>query len=388
MRILFLAPQPFFVERGTPIAVRAAVEALASLGHQPTLVTFPGGISLPIAGCRHLRSVRLPGLGDVGPGFSFRKLAHDGALFARALGLARGERFDLVHAVEEASFIGLALSRLYRLPYVCDVDSALAQQIVEKRPALKPLEPWLLACEARAWRGSLGVVAVCRALADRVHTLAPETPVATIEDPTLLDDATPLLEVPLASGRGPVVLYVGNLEPYQGIDLLLDAFADVARRLAGVRLVVVGGAAAHVRQYAERVATAGLSSRAEFIGARPLAELAGWLARADVLVSPRVLGQNTAMKVYSYMDSGRPILATRLLTHTQVLDDQTAVLVAPEPRALADGLLRLLADPDLGRRLAGNARERVRREHSREAFREKLARFYDQVARRLRECPQ
>ena len=47
------------------------------------------------------------------------------------------------------------------------------------------------------------------------------------------------------------------------------------------------------------------------------------LLAADVLVSPRLKGLNTPMKIYSYLDSGSAVLATRLRTHTQVLDDGT-----------------------------------------------------------------
>ena len=57
------------------------------------------------------------------------------------------------------------------------------------------------------------------------------------------------------------------------------------------------------------------------------------LGEADVLVSPRLKGLNTPMKIYSYLDSGTAVLATRLRTHTQVLDDRTAYLVDPVSEA-------------------------------------------------------
>ena len=55
------------------------------------------------------------------------------------------------------------------------------------------------------------------------------------------------------------------------------------------------------------------------------------MAQADVLVSPRTKGANTPMKVYSYLDSGVAVLATRLPTHTQVMNDETALLAEPTP---------------------------------------------------------
>ena len=116
-----------------------------------------------------------------------------------------------------------------------------------------------------------------------------------------------------------------------------------------------------------------------FLGPRPVSLLADLLREADVLVSPRLKGLNTPMKIYSYLDSGTAVLATRLRTHTQVLDERTAYLVEPEPEALGAGLAALLRDPSLRRQLAAEAKDYVRREFTPEAARRKLEAFYARV---------
>jgi glycosyltransferase involved in cell wall biosynthesis len=121
----------------------------------------------------------------------------------------------------------------------------------------------------------------------------------------------------------------------------------------------------------------GIASRVHFLGPRPVQELAALLRQADVLVSPRLKGLNTPMKIYSYLDSGTAVLATRLRTHTQVLDDRTAYLVAPEPTALGLGLATLLSDRALRERLGARARAYVQEEFTPEAAWRKLASFYD-----------
>jgi glycosyltransferase involved in cell wall biosynthesis len=82
------------------------------------------------------------------------------------------------------------------------------------------------------------------------------------------------------------------------------------------------------------------------------------------------------MKIYSYLDARKPVLATRLPTHTQILDDQVALLVEPEPQAMADGLVKLIIDQDFARDLASRAKERVRQEFSYKTFQKKLTAFY------------
>jgi glycosyltransferase involved in cell wall biosynthesis len=105
-----------------------------------------------------------------------------------------------------------------------------------------------------------------------------------------------------------------------------------------------------------------------------------------VLVSPRLKGLNTPMKIYSYLDSGTAVLATRVRTHTQVLNDENAYLVEPEPLALGGGLADLLSDASLRERLARQAKAYVQREFTPEAAWRKLDTFYRQMESRAVEA--
>jgi glycosyltransferase involved in cell wall biosynthesis len=89
------------------------------------------------------------------------------------------------------------------------------------------------------------------------------------------------------------------------------------------------------------------------------------------------------MKIYSYLDSGRPVLATRLATHTQVLDDSISLLAAPTTRDFANAMVRLVDNPGLRQQLAAEAKLRVGQEFTRAAFERKLRRFYQDMERRL-----
>lgn len=383
MRILVLAPHPFFTNRGTPIAVRMLIEGLCERGHEVTVLTFHEGEPVDIPGCTVERIPAPPGVRGLRPGFSVKKLICDALLAVRCRALVASGRYDLVHAVEEAAFIALAMKVMYGVPYVYDMDSSLAQQMQEKYPVLGAVAGTLEWFEAGAVRGSEAVLAVCRSLAETAAAHAPGKRIARLEDVSLLAPVAPDREslAETVGAPGPYVMYVGNLERYQGIDLLVDAFALAAPRVPEARLVVIGGEAADIERYAARAAELGVGERTHLIGPRPVERLADYLDQAAVLASPRVQGVNTAMKVYSYLDSGRPVLATRLPTHTQVLDDDIACLVEPTPAAMAEGLVRLLADETVRRELAGAARRRVAEEYSPEAFRRKLGRFYEPLER-------
>jgi glycosyltransferase involved in cell wall biosynthesis len=388
VKILVLAPHPFFQARGTPLAVRTVVEFLGARGHEVDILTYHEGDDVAIPNCRIHRIPRIPGVRNVRPGFSLMKVLCDTVMFVECLRMVRRKHYDLIHAVEESAFIAAAARELTGVPYIYDMDSSLAEQMVEAYPRLHFALPVMRYCESVAVRRSLGVLTVCAALEDLALGHDPGKPVGRVEDSTLLPANSPTdgdrngLVLEAVRRQGPVAMYVGNLERYQGIDLLLQGFRYTLRRVPSASLVIVGGREEDIRRYLEIAESIGILQRVHFLGPRPVTQLPALLRQADVLVSPRLKGLNTPMKIYSYLDSGTAVLATRLRTHTQVLDDRTAYLVEPEPEPLGVGLAELLSNRTLRQRLAAHAKEYVREEFTPDAARRKLGAFYDAMEAR------
>jgi glycosyltransferase involved in cell wall biosynthesis len=143
----------------------------------------------------------------------------------------------------------------------------------------------------------------------------------------------------------------------------------------------VGGAPAQVERFRRRCRRSGLEGRVHFVGGRPSAQLGALLAQADIVASPRIAGENTPMKIYSYLDSGKPVIATRLKTHTQVIEDGMALLVEPDAESFAGGLDRLYDDAELRRSLAGRAREVVASKYTLHHYRANVKALYDEIER-------
>jgi glycosyltransferase involved in cell wall biosynthesis len=386
VRILLLAPHPFYQARGTPIAVKTVLEFLSDRGDTVDVLTYAEGAEVSIRNCTVYRIPRVPGLQGIRPGFSAKKVLSDVLMVGSCLRLVRRNRYDLIHAVEESAFIAAAMRSLTGVPYVYDMDSSLAEQLVDSYPPLRFAFPMLRRMEALAIRRSSGVLAVCAALQDVALSHDPGQLVGRVEDTTLLSGPRPAgngRALPPTDG-GPVAMYVGNLEPYQGIDLLLEGFRHTLSRVPQAKLVIIGGREPDIAHYLGRAQRLGIDRSVVFAGPRPIGMLPELLRQADVLVSPRLKGLNTPMKIYSYLDSGSAVLATRLRTHTQVLDDGMAYLVDPEPVALGRGLAELMVDPELRTRLASSAKAYVQREHTPEAARRKLEAFYSTMESRVR----
>jgi glycosyltransferase involved in cell wall biosynthesis len=166
----------------------------------------------------------------------------------------------------------------------------------------------------------------------------------------------------------PVVLYTGTFEAYQGLDLLYGAMRLVIADRPGVKLVMVGGEPAQVAAARAQVRDLGLGDAVIFTGQRAATDIPMYLDAADVLVSPRSTGTNTPLKIYQYLRSGKPIVATRLRTHTQVLDDATAFLAEPTPDAFATAVLAALDQRDRAQVVASRARALADTKYSEEAF--------------------
>jgi glycosyltransferase involved in cell wall biosynthesis len=376
LKILFLAPQPFFTNRGTPIAVRAALQALSAQGHTIDVLSYHEGEDVRIESVTHHRTVRPLLVRKVPIGPSWQKALCDLAMTFKAVSMARRNRYDVVHAVEESAFIAWLIRLLFGVPYIFDMDSLMSLQIAEKSALLKPIA-WVFALlERRSIKRSHGVLAVCPALLDEAMRHHPTGNVALLPDiPFTGNDSTNLPDT-LTQATGTKLMYVGNLEGYQGIDLMLDAFAEAVASHPDAVLLIVGGSAEHIQKYKAKAGALCDTGRVVFVGPVPIDSLGVVLGYADILISPRTKGNNTPMKVYSYLQSGKPVVATRLSTHTQVMNDDVSVLVEPDAGAMAAGMVDLIGSAEKRQQIGDAGRSYVEREYSEERFRQRLRDFY------------
>src|SRR5690242_10736970 len=118
VRILMIAPEPFFEPRGTPFSEFHRIRALTRLGHTVDLATYPFGRDVQIAGLQTFRCVKPPFLSRVRIGPSWAKVPLDLSLAFTATRLALTRRYDAVHSHEEGGLIGILLARWLRVPHL------------------------------------------------------------------------------------------------------------------------------------------------------------------------------------------------------------------------------------------------------------------------------
>lgn len=374
-RVLFLAPQPFYEDRGTPIATRHILEALSGQGVAVDLITFPVGEPVALPGLRIFRVGRGLPIRTVPIGLSRRKLLLDALLSFAAVRRLLRERYDCIHAVEEAAFPAAVAGRALGVPVLYDMASSLPEQLAERRGLsnrgaqrlLRGFERWLLRRVDRI---------VCSAgLASRVLDSPGAAPVVewvfpSAEPRVSADEIVRLRESLTIPEDALVAVYTGSFAPYQAIDLLLDAASQVHARRPDVVFVLVGA------PDGDEGTNDGTRPWLRLVPRQPRREIDRYLAMADILVSTRRAGGNLPSKVFDYLSAGKPIVATDCVAHRAVLDTDRAQLVPLDARAIAEAVLLLVQRPELRRQLGQAGHAYARAHLSRAAFSEFVGRMY------------
>ena len=371
-----IAPEPFFEPRGTPFSEFHRIRALTALGHHVDLVTYPFGQDVALPGLRVFRSLRPPLVRRVKIGPSLAKIPLDALLALTAIKRALIGRYDAIHSHEEGGVIGAALATLLRVPHLYDMHSSLPQQLTNFAFSRSQLiRRVFLAIERFMIRRSRVVIVICPSLQETVRSIEPQARTVLIEnapgsaeDVATADQAAEVRRTLGVAASTPLVLYTGTFEAYQGLDLLFAAMAVVHRTHADARLLLAGGHADQIARAMDQARAAGIAEVTIFAGERPASEIPAYLAAADALVSPRSRGTNTPLKIYQYLRSGKPIVATRLLTHTQVLTDNTAFLTAATADDFAAGILDALGDHARAEAVGLNAKHLAETKYSYDAY--------------------
>ena len=383
-----LAPEPFFEPRGTPFSEYHRIKALGELGHHVDLVTYPIGRDVELPNLRIFRSLRPPFVRKVRIGPSITKVLLDVLMMLTIARRVWSERYDAIHSHEEMGLVGVWLSKWLRIPHLYDMHSSLPQQLsnfkYSRSSLLRNAFTW---AEDQMVRKSDVVITICQELQDTVTGMGITDRALLIENVMGGDVDEPPSRTPeeVRAAWGiqpgaPLALYTGTFEAYQGVDMLIEAAAIVARQRPDARVLVVGGEPAQVEAAKARAVAAGAAPVMVFTGQQPAKEIPGFVQAADLLVSPRIRGTNTPLKIYSYLRSGKPIVATNLLTHTQVLTPDIAKLVDPKPDLFAAAMLSLIEDAGERRRLSAAAALVAQEKYSRESYLRRTAKAYDLLA--------
>jgi glycosyltransferase involved in cell wall biosynthesis len=385
MKILMIAPQPYFEPRGTPISVHQRLWALSKLGHELDLLTYHVGETPDIPNVRILRNPRIPFIKEVKIGPSWEKLILDPLLFLYAVWLLLTNEYDVIHSHEEAAFLTMPLAFIFRRYHLYDMHSSLPNQLKNFKfgnrhffiKLFSILEQWVFkTCHA--------VITIDTDLAAHVAEINPFVPQATIENLAVFEESVStgmpaFFDTTHFPVNHPIIAYTGTFETYQGLEHLLLSIQIMRETLDKFMFLLVGGKPAQVAKLRAFAHRHGVAESVYFAGILPPQQAIAVLKHAHILISPRTEGTAVPLKIYSYLHAGKPIIATDIAAHTQVLDANTALLVQPTPAAIANGIIHLLQNPDLQQKLGINAKKLADTKYNPTSYLNKVRYIYGHV---------
>jgi glycosyltransferase involved in cell wall biosynthesis len=382
MKILMIAPQPFFEPRGTPISVRQRLTGLIKLGHQVDLATYSLGEDVDLPGLKIYRTPSIAGIKTLKVGPSWQKIPLDFLLVLRSIGLLFSNKYDVIHTHEEAGFFSVFLAWFFNLPHIYDMHSSLPRQLVNFRFGDNKLMIGIFEYLERLVINTCdAMITIGPDLEDYVRDLNPGVPMQMIENLPLnidqdFDQIAPEVDKMFSTIKGLSIVYTGTFERYQGVDLLIGSFAQVIRRYPEINLILVGGKPEQIKKYQNMISEMGLDGSVQFTGIVSLEDANTYIHLADILVSPRIEGTSVPLKIYTYLYAGKPILATDIPAHSLVLSQENACLVDPTPEGMVAGLTRLVEDDQFRAAVSVKSKKLAEQKYGQAQYLSKLENIY------------
>jgi len=386
LKILMIAPTPFFADRGCHVRIYEEARALIALGHEVCIVTYHLGRDME--GIPTVRIPPVPWYGKLSAGPSWHKPYLDILLFFRALALCRRHRPDVIHAhLHEGAFLGLFLKKLLHIPLVFDCQGSLTAELLDHGFIRKGSLPYrfFLYLEKLVNNGSDFIIASSRAgAADLTESwLVPEGRVKSVIDgvdsaqfrPFPRDAARQSLNLPL---NGQVAVFLGVLNRYQGIDLLLDVVKILKERGTALHFLVMGFPE---ESYIKKAAAQGVADQITFTGRIDYAKAPLYLCAGDIAISPKISLTEANGKLFNYMACGLPTVVFNNPVNREILGDSGVYARLGDPADFASRIEELLHDQTRMNELAKAVRAMAEMKHSWSARGEQLADIYHEITK-------
>ncbi len=388
MKILHIAPTPFFADRGCHMRILGEIRALQDQGHEIILTTYHLGRDVENLEIR--RIVNVPWYNKLEAGSSWHQIYLDALLLFTTLKTCLYEKPDVIHGhLHEGAVIGKfasVLCSLGKIPVVFDVQGSLTDELetygfFDKIKLLRPVFtliekmicrlPDYIVCSSESNEDMIK----CRmnVSGDRVSPV-PDAINSGFFSIAVEDSFRDGLAIP---DNKRVVIYTGSLMKSKGIDFLLDAIPKVMEKCSDVHFLVVGYP---VDQSVEKVQQLGVSDMVTFTGKTEFAQIPKYLSVACLAVDPKTdeAGEGSG-KIINYMGAGLPIVCFDSVNNRKLLDGSGVYADSGNVEDLAGKIVDVLSDDSLARSIGENNKKRVNELFSWDVNGKKLTQIYDHV---------
>ena len=391
-RILAIAPTPFFVDRGGHVQIYEQARSLITLGNTLELCTYHIGRDMP--GIPTHRIVNIPWYTKTDAGPSYQKLYLMVLLFFLSWREVRRFKPDIMHGHGwDGCWIAFVLSKLTGVPFVFDMQGSFTGEIVAHGYAktqslffrlLKWIEKRTLQLGPVVTQSQQMVDDAIRDFGvrpDRIYHTYDGVDTEEFRPGLEAGDLRDALKLPTDKK---IVVFVGLLKPYQGVDSLLEAVKILVTDLqyTGAHFLIMGFP--DEDKYAARAAEMGIGAFCTFTGKIDYKQLPRYLALGDVAVAPKLSPTEGDGKIYNYLANGLPIVAYDRPASKEILGELAFYAELGNARALAEALHRALTDEAKSAELGRLGRQMALDKYSWLAVAQRLEAAYQDVISRAR----
>ena len=307
MKILMLAPTPFFSDRGCHIRVLNSYLRLQSEGHKVTLITYPIGRN--IMNIKPIRTAHIPGYSKTSPGFSIYKPFLDMLLWKKAKKEMKKHSYDLIYAhLHEGALIGYFLKKKFGKKLIFDSQGSLTGEL-EVGGTLKK-KSWMSKMVSKIEKFITkqpdeiitSTVGLKQFINNSLKINKKITVIKDFPDKSLFNKNVKIANFKLPKGKK-IVVYLGGLQSYKGIDYLLKGIPHTDNKF---HFLIMGYPLEHVKQMAKELK---IEDRITLTGKIPYEKAPSYLKLGDIAVSPKTLESREAnAKIYNYLAIDLPVV--------------------------------------------------------------------------------
>ncbi|HEY5522957.1 MAG TPA: glycosyltransferase family 4 protein [Desulfuromonadaceae bacterium] len=381
LRVLMIAPTPYFADRGCHVRIYEEALALTKLGHEVCIVTYHLGRDMP--GVRVVRTPHVPWYNKLEAGPSWHKPYLDMLLLWKSLAEARSFRPHLIHAhLHEGALIGSILKRLLRIPLLFDYQGSLSGEslnhgfLSDKSPLLKIFKRVESFIDRRA---DLIITSSDKGRQELIHDWG----IASEKVTNLIDgvDTEIFRQHSRSEARRELgipddvklVVYLGLFNRYQGVDLLLDVISLVKIKAPDVRFLLMGFPE---KEYQRKATEMDIDDVITFTGRVSYDRAPFFLSAGDLAVSPKLAQTEANGKLFNYMACGLPTVVFENQINREILGDDGIYVEHGNTFSLAETIISTIHNSERMSSLSDNVRERAVGKHSWSARSRQLVSIY------------
>jgi glycosyltransferase involved in cell wall biosynthesis len=384
-KVLMIAPTPYFADRGCHVRIYEEARALAQMGHEVRIVTYHLGRDMP--GIRTHRIPPVPWYKKFAAGPSWHKPYLDILLFFKALSVAGKFKPHILHAhLHEGAFLGVFLKKILKIPLVFDCQGSLTTEIIDHGF----VKPGSIMCGLFRF-----IEKNINRMADFIITSSGAGATELVEKwmvkahkvRSLMDgvDCEEFRSFPKEEARRAlgipqdklVAVYIGVLNRYQGVDILLDVVRIVRQKgRLPLHFLIMGFPEEKYRRMAE---DAGIGDSVTFTGRIDYTKAAFYLSAGDIALSPKISLSEANGKLFNYMACSLPTVAFDTPVNREILGDVGVYARYGDTADFAASLEALVNDERRRLKLGKMAREKAEMEHSWGARGRELAGIYRRI---------